>query len=377
MKKYPLLFVLAASALLTGCSRDERPSEYLVSPADDIAVVVNFSSFEETELITQTEAETETETETETEAVTETEEVTEMETELPYIQDFDFSDYRILRAVLREREAAADTAYSSTIVQDYKTKERTQKIEAEDGSFIITLFADPTSGATNKSLDIVYNTKTAAKELASILLGFDNGLTDENISRFLNGYYNGGNAPLIGLSEALCEKNADGYHIKMVKSGFSEGQTPFWTDLLAGNEIAITSNTGKKITFSKESMEQMLTSIEFDPVFLTREDVLKTSQVIDADGRTVSYSCDFQYDFDCTNGHRYSITGENGQLAIHCIRNDAKDSSTVLNLAEYICQEFYGSEVIDKSFALSSASSYVRGGYKICLEADGFTFHLL
>lgn len=184
-RKIMIVICVAAALAAAGCGKKEEPE---LGGLADVKEVVNFSDFKETEVPTEPETEpvtepvteppTEPETEPETEPVTEP--VTEPETEeLPYEEDFDFSDEKILDAFYSVRtldELSRQEGFSDTVSEN--EEQRTREISLHNGEVTILLYADQYSGTTNGKLEV----KAASQFVGSVkeaLVAMDAGLHED------------------------------------------------------------------------------------------------------------------------------------------------------------------------------------------------------
>lgn len=361
MKKHIILF-LAITFLITGCSKSDVDDNRILAEVDHVSIaeVKDFSAFEETELPTETP------TEVQTEPITELETKTEPETEppeMPYSKDYDFSDFTIMQAAFQKDGGITSVDYENTILQDYTTQNRTQTITAKDGNLILQLYADVNSGSSNRKIEIMLTSDTAVDDMRSILLSFDNGITEEKVDRFLNGEYNGvEKAPLIGLKDTLVTVDGSTITVMLEKNEVQSGVIPYWDD--SGIVISDYINTTKSdivLTDKSDLFSDILNGIEFTEVKMLNSTLVSSGITKDATGAVKSRTVDYSAVYITDNSHRYEIDlfsdGVNNPcLTMNCIYGEASEDMVIMNLANHIYQSFYDG-VIDVSVSLDRAFS--------------------
>lgn len=376
MRKKMVLLFLIITTMLSACSGTGKEDDRILSDVDgQIREVKNFTQYDETELPTEEITEPITEVVTEPETEPETDPVTEL-VEQPYSKEYDFSDFRVLQAVLKKKGGIGSTPYTSTVVQDYENATRTQTVITSDGTVEVVFKADKTSGETNKELKISYASETTMEDIRGILLAFDNGLNENNVDKFMRGEYNGTEkAPFIGLYDAEYSDQDGIAHVKMVKNAVENGSVPFWTGTTTTDigQLTKSDKYSGQMTNGGDSFGELLQSLEFERVTM-RSSVLSNSSVVTNErGDVISSQSGFIAEYDCSNGDQYMITADCssdlGGIQIRC-RADGLNSVSVMNIANHIYQAFYEGS-IDVSYDLTTGA-YQTNDYKVELLEDGY-----
>lgn len=375
-----ILLLFACMAATAGCSKkiEERPLEL----PDNVKSVKDFSEYKETDLQRPTEAQTEPPTEPHTEPPTEppTEKPTEppTEPEVAHAEDYDFSEVTVVSAAAMGEGGSSAMAYTSTARQDYIQNIRTQKILFGGGTKEITLIADDTSGKTNKRIEFKYPAEERDK-LIQALLWLNDGITQDNIEKFMSGYYNGEDgAPLIGLKNAAYANEGNSISVMLEKFPSAHGAVPGWSD--AAIDFSVITGS-KKLTGTMASGNDLFgdifRAVDFGAITFNGSSFSATEKTTDQDGNVVSGSADYSASYTSDNGNSYEITSsgqDEGGLTITVKRPDCTTSPMIMNIGDYIYESICDGS-LDLGYDVIN-SAYDNGRCRIEATPDGFVMKI-
>ena len=360
-RRYHLMLLLVLSMGLMGCSSGKSDNDRVLVSADNADEIADFnkSDISQVEIVTEqqteTEQKTEKQTEPETEKRTETEPLTEKQTEAPapFKKEYDFSDVTVLSAVFAEVGGIGMVPYTNEIIQDFALQTRTQTILADNGTKVV-LEADPQSGITNTAVTITIQGDDTENRMKNILLGFDNGITQDNLSRFMDGAYAGINAGVIGLASTSILKEEGSMTVVLKKAPFTETSegVPFWrpVDL---TETLLPDGAFRTVDFTEGSsdMLQILQGIDFGVVTEDDSRDLVSRCTTDEKGRLIHQEVSFMRRYRSTNGNVYEVSvggGDENNVGITwTLQGDSlpTNKEDVLRLAEHIIKGMFDEDI--------------------------------
>ncbi len=372
MKKY-LIAALCLCVLLGGCGKRNDGEERVLEGFDntDVQEVKDFSSYEETEPPTEpaTEPLTVPQTEPPTEPVTEP-------AEEPFSADYELSEYNVLQAVFSRFGGLGAIPYESTVTQDMQARTRVQTVTAMDGGIVVTMEADAASGTSYKKVTLDYSTADAQEDIQDALAGFDNGISMDNIGRFMEGAYSGGNAPLIGLADASYTY-ADGHAVAvLVKNDVAEGEVPGWEvpDMDSAAFLA-SAKFHKDVSDGADLFSEMLQGLEFGPVIMDGASFTSYRKVTDEKGNVTAESAVFLANYHTDDGHSYEVTlsNENAEtegLTVVSHRPDAATPEAVMALSGHLYQYVFEGM---PDLGADPSAGYSMEHFNVTKTDDGFT----
>jgi len=369
--------LIGTASILSACGRGNS-TQPVLQGAEDARSVSDFSHFIETELPeeeTQTESETEEPVhirpvQPETVKMPETERQTEKQTEAEaaFEKDYDFSETAVSPAVFGE-----SASVSRAVTQDPASMTRT--VEAEDGSGKKVIYtADPTRGATNGKIEIIFPSGEEGS-LRQALISFDNGITEENADKFMEGGYTG-NGPLLGLEDASISEDESGIHVILQKFPSDAGTgTPGWENDFQ-TDIAGSVGSDK---YHESSLISVIQSLELASVTETEAGqggegaAAAVTKRYAPDGSVVSTSMSMHASYTAGT-HSYMASLQDGTLTISVSREDCSSTQACMAFADRIYRYFYEGQ-IDLSFDLS-AGDYTNERCAVHKTDAGFDISL-
>lgn len=363
--------------MVTGCSKGDIDDNRVLIDMDSAMIdeVKNFSAYNENELITEIP----TEVMTETEMVVETEIETESETEiieLPYSEDYDFSDLIIMQAAFQKYGGISSTDFETFILQDYTEKTRIQTVTTDDIKLCFS--AGVNSGTSNHSVEISISSDSAWQDMKAVLLGFDNGVTEDRFERFMSGEYTGEEqAALIGLKNVFITEEDNMVTVLLEKNDVENETVPYWnSDGIMLSDFINTERTDLLLSETGDSFSQILSGIEFSEVKMKEVGLHSYGIRTDSSGNVLSRTIDYNALYETEEGHTYEIClytdeDEIPVLEINCVRDDVAEDNTIMHLAERIYQYFY-----NKSLDVSVSLEEPFTDENICIEKTEKGFKL-
>ena len=318
-KRIPVL-MLAALIGLSGCGSTEVDDDRKLADASEVQEIKNFSAFEETELPTPTP--------------TQAPEPTK-EPEKPFEGNYTFDENSLLQA------AFSGQKYAKSVMQDYENHIRTETLTAEGVTVILE--SDLNSGTSYGKVTV----ETASKDnLQKILLAFENGLNEKNISGFFESKYNGTDkAPLIGLADATYSEDVGKFRAVLTRVSRKGDQVPYWEDLKTNVNELIGGKCTKTLDTNGAAFTGVFAGVDFGNVAQGNVSMKKQGYTQDAEGnmkKQIQYSASYTSD----NGGSYTVDvsmlgQEDDHFKILISRPDLTEDISLLSVAEHIYQAFY------------------------------------
>lgn len=361
-----LIYCVIASIALCGCRAEKEPERLLLEVDDKlISEIKDFGAYENTETETETETEVITEVEIETEIKAETEPLEEA-----YTKDYDFSERSILRAV--DVLYPEIPSYENEVLYKVEEQVRIQTIAISDKEITIKLYADKKSGSSNNSIEISASSQDDVKRL---LLLFENGITEDNVEKFLEGGYNGTeNAPLIGLYDADIHTENEVFYVRLVKNTFAEGTTPYWEEASASlSDFLSNSKFDTKIKEGEDTFAEILSGIDFGELTFVSSKISMYGTTKDRNNERLSNYILYQASYINDNGNTYEIKldyqKENSDkgLTITCYMKDSIPDKVAFEFASHLYKNFY-SDSLDEEKGTQNC--------KFTLNENGFEIHI-
>ena len=309
--------VLAMTLVSAGCGNSGNDNtDVELAPFDEtqIAEIEDFSDKEEKEIkLPETEA-TPTPTNTPTPIPPTPTPAPTIEPEIveeKYAKDYDFSDFRVLQAILKDKGGLGIAGYTSVVEQDDNTRTRVQTVTTNDGEISAVFTADPVSGNTNRIVSIYFRTENPMDDMRNALLRFDNGISENNIDKFMAGNYNGfENAPYLGLLDSSLVITDNEVSVTLVKNPVEEGNTPYWSGNGSATDLGILI-ADSKVRGGIAEQDPFITvfgDLVFGEVTRTLFNVSGYRVVTDETGNVLESSSGIRAEYEASTGEKCIVT---------------------------------------------------------------------